>query len=95
MISPAVLVFVSRLESEITPQPELKEIAKADMQQLMTLVRYTGVSITYFDKAFSAFIEKIPCVVTFLCYLLMFVGHAICLLPISFLIQLLSILVFV
>ncbi|XP_062219284.1 protein PSK SIMULATOR 1-like [Phragmites australis] len=34
--------YFSKLESEITPQPELKEIAKAEMQQLMTLVRYTG-----------------------------------------------------
>ncbi|RLN07782.1 uncharacterized protein C2845_PM11G07590 [Panicum miliaceum] len=34
--------YFSKLESEITPQPELKEMAKADMQQLMTLVRYTG-----------------------------------------------------
>ncbi|KAF8693396.1 hypothetical protein HU200_038789 [Digitaria exilis] len=34
--------YFSKLESEITPQPELKEIAKADMQQLMALVRYTG-----------------------------------------------------
>lgn len=48
-----VLVFVSRLGSEITPQPELKETAKADMQQLMTLVRHTGVSITYVDKVSS------------------------------------------
>jgi hypothetical protein len=48
MISIVALVFISRLESEIKPQPELKEIAKAKMQQLMTLVRYTGVSITYF-----------------------------------------------
>jgi hypothetical protein len=45
-----VLVFVSRLESEITPQPQLKETAKADMQQLMALVRHTGVSITHVDK---------------------------------------------
>jgi hypothetical protein len=48
MISIVSLLFISRLESEIKPQPELKEIAKAKMQQLMTLVRYTGVSITYF-----------------------------------------------
>uniref|UniRef100_A0A0A9F2N5 DUF668 domain-containing protein n=1 Tax=Arundo donax TaxID=35708 RepID=A0A0A9F2N5_ARUDO len=34
--------YFSKLESEITPQPELKEIAKAAMQQLMTVVRYTG-----------------------------------------------------
>lgn len=34
--------YFSKLDSEITPQPELKEMAKADMQQLMTLVRYTG-----------------------------------------------------
>ncbi|WVZ75057.1 hypothetical protein U9M48_023150 [Paspalum notatum var. saurae] len=34
--------YFSKLESEIIPQPELKEIAKADMQQLMALVRYTG-----------------------------------------------------
>ncbi|OEL18625.1 hypothetical protein BAE44_0020358 [Dichanthelium oligosanthes] len=34
--------YFSKLESEIIPQPELKEMAKADMQQLMTLVRYTG-----------------------------------------------------
>lgn len=34
--------YFSKLGSEITPQPELKETAKADMQQLMTLVRHTG-----------------------------------------------------
>ncbi|CAL4968854.1 unnamed protein product [Urochloa decumbens] len=34
--------YFSKLESEITPQPELRDMAKADMQQLMTLVRYTG-----------------------------------------------------
>ncbi|XP_062223112.1 protein PSK SIMULATOR 1-like [Phragmites australis] len=34
--------YFSKLESEITPQPELKVMAKAEMQQLMTLVRYTG-----------------------------------------------------
>ncbi|KAG0533358.1 hypothetical protein BDA96_04G186600 [Sorghum bicolor] len=34
--------YFSKLGSEITPQPELKEMAKADMQQLMTLVRHTG-----------------------------------------------------
>uniref|UniRef100_A0A0A9DRQ5 DUF668 domain-containing protein n=1 Tax=Arundo donax TaxID=35708 RepID=A0A0A9DRQ5_ARUDO len=34
--------YFSKLDSEITPQPQLKEIAKAEMQQLMTLVRYTG-----------------------------------------------------
>jgi len=42
LISLVVLMFISRLDSEITPQPGLKEMAKADMQQLMTLVRYTG-----------------------------------------------------
>lgn len=50
MVSLVALLFVSRLESEITPQPELKEMAKADMQQLMTLVRHTGVSITCLTK---------------------------------------------
>ncbi|CAO2046134.1 unnamed protein product [Urochloa humidicola] len=34
--------YFSKLESEITPQPELRDMAKADMKQLMTLVRYTG-----------------------------------------------------
>ncbi|KAK3154334.1 hypothetical protein QOZ80_2BG0189200 [Eleusine coracana subsp. coracana] len=34
--------YFSKLESEIKPLPELKENAKAKMQQLMTLVRYTG-----------------------------------------------------
>lgn len=34
--------YFSKLESEITPQPQLKETAKADMQQLMALVRHTG-----------------------------------------------------
>ena len=53
LISLVILMFISRLDSEITPQLELKEMAKADMQQLMTLVRYTGVSITSFEKAFS------------------------------------------
>nr|CAB3446852.1 unnamed protein product [Digitaria exilis] len=42
VFSREVIRFGNRLESEITPQPELKEIAKADMQQLMALVRYTG-----------------------------------------------------
>ena len=57
LISLVILMFISRLDSEITPQPGLKEMAKADMQQLMTLVRYTGVSITYFGKAFSFFFK--------------------------------------
>ena len=64
LISLVILMFISRLDSEITPQPGLKEMAKADMQQLMTLVRYTGVSITYFDKAFSAFYRNKLCLVT-------------------------------
>ncbi|KAF0932205.1 hypothetical protein E2562_008731, partial [Oryza meyeriana var. granulata] len=34
--------YFSKLESEITPQPDLKEIAEAEMQQLMTLVRHTA-----------------------------------------------------
>jgi hypothetical protein len=36
--------YFSKLESEITPQPNLKEIAEAEMQQLLTLVRHTAVS---------------------------------------------------
>ncbi|KAG8070990.1 hypothetical protein GUJ93_ZPchr0006g42998 [Zizania palustris] len=34
--------YFSKLESEIFPQPDLKEIAQAEMQQLMTLVRHTA-----------------------------------------------------
>ncbi|XP_040376207.1 protein PSK SIMULATOR 1-like [Oryza brachyantha] len=34
--------YFSKLESEITPQPDLKEIAEAEMQQLMNLVRLTA-----------------------------------------------------
>ncbi|KAM0920219.1 hypothetical protein ACQ4PT_007646 [Festuca glaucescens] len=34
--------YFSKLESEIIPQPNLKETAKAEMQQLMTLVRHTA-----------------------------------------------------
>uniref|UniRef100_A0A0E0K0Z6 DUF668 domain-containing protein n=1 Tax=Oryza punctata TaxID=4537 RepID=A0A0E0K0Z6_ORYPU len=34
--------YFSKLESEITPEPNLKEIAEAEMQQLLTLVRYTA-----------------------------------------------------
>uniref|UniRef100_A0A0D9YTI5 DUF668 domain-containing protein n=1 Tax=Oryza glumipatula TaxID=40148 RepID=A0A0D9YTI5_9ORYZ len=34
--------YFSKLESEITPQPNLKEIAEAEMQQLLTLVRHTA-----------------------------------------------------
>uniref|UniRef100_A0ACD5ZIE0 Uncharacterized protein n=1 Tax=Avena sativa TaxID=4498 RepID=A0ACD5ZIE0_AVESA len=34
--------YFSKLESEILPQPNLKETAKAEMQQLMTLVRHTA-----------------------------------------------------
>ena len=60
LISLVILMFISRLDSEITPQPGLKEMAKADIKQLMTLVRYTGVSITYFEKAFS-FKKKTNC----------------------------------
>lgn len=34
--------YFSKLESEIIPQPNLKETAKAEMQQLMTLVLHTA-----------------------------------------------------
>lgn len=34
--------YFCKLESEIAPQPNLKETAKAEMQQLMTLVRHTA-----------------------------------------------------
>uniref|UniRef100_A0ACD5ZBR1 Uncharacterized protein n=1 Tax=Avena sativa TaxID=4498 RepID=A0ACD5ZBR1_AVESA len=34
--------YFSKLGSEILPQPNLKETAKAEMQQLMTLVRHTA-----------------------------------------------------
>ncbi|KAL5207877.1 hypothetical protein ABZP36_032312 [Zizania latifolia] len=34
--------YFSKLELEISPQPDLKEIAQAEMQQLMTLVRHTA-----------------------------------------------------
>ncbi|CAM0945690.1 unnamed protein product [Alopecurus aequalis] len=34
--------YFSKLQSEIIPQPNLKETAKAEMQQLMTLVRHTA-----------------------------------------------------
>ncbi|KAL5211657.1 hypothetical protein ABZP36_022504 [Zizania latifolia] len=34
--------YFSKLESEIMHQPDLKEIAQAEMQQLMTLVRHTA-----------------------------------------------------
>lgn len=34
-----------RLGSELTPQKQLKEEADTVMQQLMTLVQYTAVSI--------------------------------------------------
>jgi len=79
-----VLVFVSRLGSEITPQPELKETAKAHMQQLMTLVRHTGVSITYVDKVSSVLTENKLCLITFLWFLLTFADHAIHLIPLAF-----------
>jgi len=79
-----VLVFVSRLGSEITPQPELKEMAKADMQQLMALVRHTGVSITYVDKVSSVLTENKLCLITFLWFLLTFADHAVHLIPLAF-----------
>jgi hypothetical protein len=79
-----VLAFVSRLGSEITPQPELKEMAKADMQQLMTLVRHTGVSITYIDKVSSVLTENKLCLITFLWFLLTFADHAIHFIPLAF-----------
>lgn len=37
--------FISRLGLEVTPQSQLKEEAPGVMQQLMSLVQYTAVSI--------------------------------------------------
>lgn len=39
------MLRLCRLGSELTPQKQLKEDAEVTMQQLMTMVQYTAVSI--------------------------------------------------
>ncbi|XP_066379344.1 protein PSK SIMULATOR 1-like isoform X2 [Miscanthus floridulus] len=63
--------YFSKLGSEITPQPELKEMAKADMQQLMALVRHTGDlyhelhALDRFEQDYSRKLEEEKRSVTF------------------------------
>lgn len=55
---------ISRLGSELIPQKQLKEEAETVMEQLMTLVKYTAVSILPCDckkKAVLKFQPSINC----------------------------------
>lgn len=42
------MFIYTRLASEVTHQKQLKKIAEAAMEQLMTLAHYTAVSISTF-----------------------------------------------